>query len=81
MTTVTYRFSRRAKSFAHIRCPEGVRSGSSASRVLCGMCDCSAIGEWRETDHSSGIPIHLVICPRCIERAGELGLLEVAGTN
>lgn len=73
--TATYRFSRRARAFAHIRCPDGVFSGSTASRLLCGQCDCSAIGEWQEVDNSSAIPIHLVLHPQCIERAAKLGLV------
>lgn len=79
MTPVTgtvYRFSRRARLFAHIRCPVGVSSRSIASRLLCGMCDCSAIGAWQEVDDPSGIPIHLVVCPRCLTRGRALGLLD-----
>lgn len=84
---VVYRFSSRAKFYAHIKAPDWVSTGSACSRVLCGMCDVSAIGRWREVNDQSAIPIHLIVCPKCLVLAEERGLVvdrrqvgdEVAG--
>jgi len=67
-----YRWSSMAMKYAHIRAPYGVPTGSTASNLLCGMCDVSSKGRWQEANHESAIPIHLVICPKCLTKQDQL---------
>ena len=79
---LTYRWSSKARQYIHIKVgPYHPNSGSGSSRVCCGMCDCSARGDWQESTDITALPFRLTLCPRCIDAIGTETYLRLVRTG